>query len=597
MKQPKIETKVKKWITQHKDLVDALNIGFGVFDHDFGCWFANDLLMEMSGTTGMFNPTPEQFQRVDMRELLTPSEIEEMHTMLEKAEMILTKHKEDKSTNFYEIEWGLRDYLTGKETPVIVRASMQLDSDGNHDFTFMTFTSMLEQKEIQAELENERNKLAAIIFGIGDCVSVYDMSGNLTLRNPQGKEIRGNEGKALIPLHSGSQDTISIKIKGKTHHFEAKIETVKDENDDTCAYVEILQDVTNRIKLKQQEPEFNRLKRKILRLELKSEMIGSSPNMKNVLDLVVRCSEVDSTILIQGETGVGKEVVAKTIHNRSSRKNKPFIAVNCGALPENLIESELFGHVKGAFTGATTNTTGLFLEANDGTIFLDEVGDLSMPIQVKLLRVLQEREVRPVGGSKSYPINVRIITATNIDIKEMAVQNLYRQDLYYRLAVIPILVPPLRERKEDILLLADHFLNQNNNEPKNKIKKLDHQSQKALLQYSWPGNIRELENCIEYVRALSKDNVIALEDLPAQIALSEESPTLPQQEVSSQQNTYSTTRPSSGDHELKPWELEEKTKIEEVIISQKGNRTKSSKELGISRQTLWRLILKYRISI
>ncbi len=312
-----------------------------------------------------------------------------------------------------------------------------------------------------------------------------------------------------------------------------------------------------------------------MRLDIQSEMIGISQEMRKVFDLIVRCAEVDSTILVLGETGVGKELAARAIHDQSTRKAEPFVVVNCGAIPENLLESELFGHVKGAFTSAISNRKGLFYQAKGGTIFLDEVGDLNPGLQVKLLRVLQEREVKPVGSDQSYLINVRVIAATNKDLLNLANQNQYRHDLYYRLAVISVTIPPLRERKDDILHLSEHFLQKHNSADRTSNKTLGHKSQQLLLNYSWPGNIRELENCIEHALAMCRESVITPNDLPVQIVL-------PQKEIIS---TIERSDGNTGDtlqknHNqwlktgLKPWELKEKKDIEEVLIQQKGNRTK-----------------------
>ncbi|MCD4677416.1 MAG: sigma-54 dependent transcriptional regulator [Desulfobacula sp.] len=598
MKQQNFEDKVKYWIKQYKELVNSLNIGFALFDQEYVCWYSNDSLLEMIGEKKIFDTESGTVRRFNIRKVLLPSESEEVYDVIKKTEKELKKQSPVNSKKFYQAEGNLRHIQTGEIIPALVRSSIHLDENGEHDFTYVTITDLREQKRIQEELEHEKNKLAAIIFGIGDCVSVFDTKGNLILRNPQGLRIRGRQEEALMPLRQGSKETISLKIKGKTCYYNGKMEEVKDSREAIFAYVEILKDVTNEIKLKQKEQEFNRLKRKIMRLELQSEMVGASNAMRNIFDLIVRCSKVDSTILIQGETGVGKELVARAIYNRSPRRNKPFVAVNCGALPENLLESELFGHVKGAFTGAVSASKGLFPEAEGGTIFLDEVGDLNPSLQVKLLRVLQEKEIRPVGSSKSYPIDVRVITATNMDLKKMAGKNQYRHDLYYRLAVISIYVPPLRERRDDILPLAEYFIKKQIKKNKSIAKKLNHQSQKILLNYSWPGNIRELENCIEHVWAMTQSSIIKPENLPVQIVFPEEiisNDSGPKLSIKPEiKHEYSNNKPDK--FSLKPWELEEKKTIEDALLRQKGNRTKTARDLGISRQTLWRKILQYHIN-
>ena len=239
------------------------------------------------------------------------------------------------------------------------------------------------------------------------------------------------------------------------------------------------------------------------RIELfeKKNIIGSSAKVKTFLDMIKMIAPQDHTILIQGESGTGKELCARTIHNLSSRKDKDFIAINCAVIPETLIESELFGHEKGAFTGAVKRHIGYFERANSGTLLLDDIDDLALPMQVKLLRVLQEKEISRVGSTESIPIDVRIICATKVDLKERVQQKLFREDLYYRLNIIPIVLPPLRERKEDIPELLIHFLKKHGAE--DKIQFIDESIYKTLNIYNWPGNVRELENITERIIALS----------------------------------------------------------------------------------------------
>lgn len=259
---------------------------------------------------------------------------------------------------------------------------------------------------------------------------------------------------------------------------------------------------------------------KQLRSELGSryqfnQIIGESEGIKNCLSLVERVAETDSTVLVTGESGTGKELIARAIHYNSHRAKSPFVAINCGAIPSELLESELFGHVKGAFTGAISNRVGRFEMADEGTLFLDEIGDLDPSMQVKILRALQERVFEPVGATKSVQVNVRVIAATNIDLEKAVKDGRFREDLYYRLNVIPIQLPALRERKTDIPILLNHFLNQYN---KNKTKVLTGFSTdalKCLVNYTWPGNIRELENLIERLSILKGFGCVEVNDLPA----------------------------------------------------------------------------------
>lgn len=245
-----------------------------------------------------------------------------------------------------------------------------------------------------------------------------------------------------------------------------------------------------------------------------SQIIGESEGIKNCLSLVERVADSDSTVLVMGESGTGKELIARAIHYNSPRAKGPFIAINCGAIPSELLESELFGHVKGAFTGAIANRIGRFEMADEGTLFLDEIGDLDPSMQVKILRALQERVFEPVGSTKSVQVNVRVITATNVDLEKAVTNGRFREDLYYRLNVIPINIPALRERRTDIPILLNHFMKSYN---KNKVKTLtgfNEDAMKCLVNYGWPGNIRELENLIERLSILKGHGLVEVSDLP-----------------------------------------------------------------------------------
>jgi len=259
------------------------------------------------------------------------------------------------------------------------------------------------------------------------------------------------------------------------------------------------------------------LKTKLTEKEKFENIVGNNRNMLKIFDLIDTISLTDSTVLITGESGTGKELIARAIHNKSDRREKPFISINCGALPENLLESELFGHIKGAFTDAYKDKIGLFEVGQKGTVFLDEIGEMSQKMQVKLLRAIQERKIRRVGGNEEIEIDVRIISATNKDLLEEMKLGQFRSDLFYRLNVISVRVPPLRERKDDIPLLLEYFLKIFNKRFKKEITGFSNDAMEAFMRYTWPGNIRELENFVERSVALEKNTFIELNSLPVEL--------------------------------------------------------------------------------
>ena len=291
--------------------------------------------------------------------------------------------------------------------------------------------------------------------------------------------------------------------------------------------------IARAVKLRQRsEEEKEKLLEENIRLqnELKDRfqpdnMIGSSQAMQEVFDLIAQVTRSEATVLIRGESGTGKELVAHAIHYNSLRAEKPFIKVNCAALPESVIESELFGHEKGAFTGALATRKGRFEMADGGSIFLDEIGELSAMTQVKLLRVLQEREIERVGGSETIKVNVRIIAATNRNLEEEITRGTFREDLYYRLNVFPVHIPPLRERKTDVMLLADFFIEKYSRKNRKIVKRISSSAIDLVMSYHWPGNVRELENCIERASLLSTDQVIHAYHLPPSLQSAESSDT------------------------------------------------------------------------
>jgi DNA-binding NtrC family response regulator len=303
-------------------------------------------------------------------------------------------------------------------------------------------------------------------------------------------------------------------------------------------------------------------------------IIAKSSKMQRVIEVIKVVAESNATVLITGESGTGKELVAHAVHSQSHRRNKPFVAVSCAALPESLLESELFGHEKGSFTGAYAQKKGKFEFANGGTLFLDEVGEMSANIQVHLLRVLEEKEFTRVGGNEPIRVDVRVISATNKDLRRAIEKQEFREDLYYRLNVVNIELPPLRERKEDIPLLAEHFLNKFASENKKDVTGFSPEATKLLLGYDWPGNVRELENAVERAVILAKDSLITVADLP--------------------QENRSLVRLASTGKNLREVE---KNHVLNVLRETGGNYSEAARILGITRMTLYNKAREYGFDV
>lgn len=306
--------------------------------------------------------------------------------------------------------------------------------------------------------------------------------------------------------------------------------------------------------------------------------IGKSEEIVNLKKLAMRVAGTDSTVLIRGESGTGKDLIARAIHTASNRARGPFITINCAALPENLLESELFGYKKGAFTGAIKDKEGLFKVADGGTFFLDEVGNTSMSIQVKLLRVLEDKLVTPVGETKPFKVDVRLIAATNANLEEAAKAGQFREDLFYRLNVLPINIPPLRDRREDIPLLVEYFVEKFCKRNNKDTKELDKEVLQTLYDYGWPGNVRELENSIERAVLLAKGEKIELGDLPPKIL-----------------ETNTGTVVSQEHPENPTLESIEKAYIYYIMDRAKGKKSKAAKILGIDSSTLYRKLERYKL--
>jgi PAS domain S-box-containing protein len=436
------------------------------------------------------------------------------------------------------------------------------------------------------------NELSTVFASmpIGVC-AILDQKSNIATMNKTAGEILDSDADSLIGKNAreifetrfpGIQKLISETIESRRpiRNFNLNIEdrngevktylvstAITEELDPTdFGVVLVLHDVS----------EVTRLRKAAILKQSFGPLVGRSPNMKELYSLIDTVSQYDTTVLIYGETGTGKELVARTIHEHSHRSDGPFVPVNCSALTSSLLESELFGHVKGAFTGATKDRRGRFEMAQDGTIFLDEISTLSLDIQAKLLRTIQERVIERVGSSKPIPIDVRIISATNRDLSELVAKNEFREDLYYRLKVFQIDVPPLRERCLDIPVLADNFVERFNKLHGRNIIGLSVASKEQLMKYFWPGNVRELENAVEHAMVLTPGKIIEPQYFPPEIR-------------------HMTSNGSPPPPPKKDLDSEEES-IRGALATFGGNVSRAAKSLGMHRTTLWRKMREFGIT-
>jgi PAS domain S-box-containing protein len=399
----------------------------------------------------------------------------------------------------------------------------------------------------------------------------------LSLENILGKQAT-NFFKEKIPgLNEVLVETINARVgvrnytlefvtpSGIVHSYLVSTTIIEEISDSDIGIVLILHDVS----------EMTRLRKIALQIDRYGEIVGKSEAMKNIYALIESIKQYDTSVLIVGDTGTGKELIARAIHNSSDRKNKLFVPVNCSALPENLIESELFGYIKGAFTGAVANRPGRFKVADGGTLFLDEVGTLPLSVQVKLLRALQEKVIEPLGSSERIPVDIRIISATNRNLAELVANAEFREDLYYRLKVMQIDLPPLRDKKEDIPLLIDYFITRLNRYYNKNIVGISPSAKDMLINYLWPGNIRELENAIEHAFVLATGALLEVKDLPPEI----------------RHATKNGIPPPPPERDL----ATEEENIKRALLAAKGNRNKAAEILGMHRTSLWRMMREFRI--
>ncbi len=374
----------------------------------------------------------------------------------------------------------------------------------------------------------------------------------------------------IVMTAYGSMDLAVAAIRAGAHDFVTKPFNV----DALCFALE------RAVKHRRLGAEIKRLRARDSGGRAIPEIVGDSPAAREMADLIERVAESDATVLITGESGTGKEVVARAIHQRSRRAGEPFCAINCAAVPAQLLESELFGHVRGAFTDARRDRQGLFAQAGKGSLFLDEIGEMAPEMQVKLLRALQDRKVRPIGADHEVPFHARILAATNIDLDRAVEEGRFRSDLYYRINVVHIAVPPLRSRPGDVLLLAHHFLRRSAERTGTPVVGLSRPAAQKLVDYDWPGNVRELENCIERAMALADRSEIGIDDLPERIR--------------DHLGTRLVIDGVSPDEMLSLAEVERRY-IRHVLAACKGNKSQAARVLGLDRRTFYRRLDSLRI--
>lgn len=441
-----------------------------------------------------------------------------------------------------------------------------------------------------------------IVDTLQDGLMVVDPMGRIIAANPAAERVTGYRAEELIGKSCRILNCTGCKIIGKgagtqwcglfnrgaikekkclitnkdrhSVHIIKSASVLRNEMGEIIGAVETLTDITEKIR---QQQEISNLRKTFHLDEGYHGILGKSPVMLNLFETIENVAQSDTPVMILGESGSGKELVARAIHRASGRSDKPYVKVNCAALNENLLESELFGHVKGAYTGADRMRVGRFEAAHEGTIFLDEIGDIPPAIQIKLLRVLEDRKIERVGDNRPIPVDVRVITATHKRLETLIEQGLFREDLYFRINVFPLYCPPLSERREDIPLIAQSFIRRNATSSGKKIIGLTPEALETLTDYAWPGNVRELRNAIEYAFVLCQSGGIGIQHLPHKIV-------------------HGTFDPKAT-CVLDPGCVKDRESLINVLRQAGGNQSKAAKMLGVSRVTVWKRMKKFGIDI
>ena len=493
---------------------------------------------------------------------------------------------------------------SGREIPIDYNITPIKDEKENPTGIVITFHDITKYKtraeqsdQTISELRHQTQLMETVFNSMYDGIVVLSLTGHVLFINPSIQQIFGAE--PLGPLPSQWSETYGVFYPDKKTRVPidqivstqiARGEAIRDEelfvrNEEHPEGIYIMASAIPLFDENQEVVACVCVIRDLLRGELETphsfdEIVGKSQNMQQMFALVQRAAESNITVLISGESGTGKELVARAIHANSPRRAGPFVTVNCAAIPETLFESELFGHERGAFTGATTKRIGKFEHANRGTIFFDEIGDMPLGLQAKLLRVLQERQIQRVGGTTNIPVDIRVLTATNQDLEVGVEANTFRKDLFYRIATFPIEVPPLKDRREDIPLLANHFLKKYTESAMQSINTISAEALRLLMEYDFPGNVRELENIIERAILLETTELLQASSLPPQIL-----------SMISSQPILSF--PDST--EILPFEEVERQTLAQALKVMDNNVTRTAQALKIARSTLYRKLKLYQL--
>ena len=590
----KMDLLVRESEDRYRNLVEQMNEGLMLINHENRITLVNQKLCEVLGYER------DEIIKHDYGVFLTGESQIKMKESIEES-------KKNQALSFeLEMETQKGEHLT-----LICSLSSLFDDRGKYGGASVVFTEITERRKLEKEIQVSRDKLHAILQSLSDGVLIIDKNYIIQYMNENGKKTFGDQVKkvcyqALWDRPEPCDACVMEGIVERRQNLYLTKDSVRGQildisvgpivmEDGTISLLKVFRDVTERKRMESQLFEFEQNRLRDLKERYRfGNIIGKNHKMQEIYELISIVSQGFTTVLIQGASGTGKELIARAIHYNSPQHDKPFIGVSCSALSDGLLESELFGHVRGAFTGAIRDKMGRFELADGGTLFLDEIGDISPMIQVKLLRVLQERQFERVGSEKTVSVNVRVIAATNKDLKAAVARGEFREDLYYRLNVVNIHIPSLKERADDIGILINHFIEQFNKKFNRSVSSFSSSAMDYILSYEWPGNIRQLENAIEHAFVCARGNVIMPEDLPLEI----------QKAKRKKKEDTQVGDDSDQDHGSQNMERAKIRTLDEMeawmvvnaLHETGGHLGNTAQVLGIARSTLWRLMKKHGIN-